>query len=1104
LRSRRRLAQRPSKAIRSKPRPPFTCQELERRLLFSLPATWTSVGAGGGGSFFEPSFNPSNANEIWVATDQTDEYHSTNGGASWTVPNFNLIQGNHAAPVQYTSTPNLLFALGPYNLPQESTDDGQTWTPIANDPAGNADSFIVNYNNPSQFFISNYSQIFFTGNGGQSYSIIASSSGYVAGADFNGSDIYLSTDQGLLISTNGGTSFSATPFATGIPSGDGIFSFAGSTSGATTTFFAVTDPDSDIYPGQEGAICYSYTGVYAFTVGQSSWTPVSGIPAGVDPAFVSMVPNDVKDITLAGGSSAAAPTVEQSTNGGATWTSLFDTTDNANIETGWQGYGGVNYGWGYGELAMGFAQNPADPGEMMITDEGGAYLSTDGGISWKAVYTTPGDLNPAASPTPTTDAYQGNGMENTSSWYLTFTSPTNILASVTDITGISSTDGGAEWSFNDNKGNSYNTTYQTIVQPGTGNLYAAVSDTHDIYQWDAYQTNTRIDAGDGAVLISTNGGSSWTMLHNFNHPVVWQEIDPNHPDTMYVSVANSTGAGGIYVTSDLQDGANSVWKQLAAPPRTEGHPLDIVVLNDGTLVVTYAGTLDSSGEFDDSSGVFVSANQGTTWTDVTANTPAMQYFDRDITIDPNDPTQSTWYVGVWATTSDPYYPQGGVYVTTNRGQTWSALPGLPDQEFSQVAFNPSNTNEMYVTTGDDGLWYSADGQSAAPTFQQVTSYPFYAPQRVFFNPYNPSQVWVTSFGYGLAVGYEATPNVTWTGKGDALSWSDPANWSDDVVPTQSSTATILAGVADIQIGGADFSVGALTSSSPLEILPGAELQLFGPAVETGALTVDPGGTLDIQNNLLTINFASSAVDPLALIQADLKTGYDSDTWDATGIISSTAQTNPGLYAIGYADGNVDAGTPAGANQIIIENTLAGDANLDGTVNFADLLSVAQNFNHVLDTHNNPIDWADGDFNYDGVVNFADLLLVSQNFNKTVAAEETAQTPSTVLASAAVAPAPLVTTPTISSPPQHVPTPHKISSKRRVPIAPMKAAQSEVTVVTTSPLVAPRVSIPRFAPQPTTFADVLPDVWTANAPPATGLLFSSATAPIAEDSPRPLL
>jgi hypothetical protein len=89
---------------------------------------------------------------------------------------------------------------------------------------------------------------------------------------------------------------------------------------------------------------------------------------------------------------------------------------------------------------------------------------------------------------------------------------------------------------------------------------------------------------------------------------------------------------------------------------------------------------------------------------------------------------------------------------------------------------------------------------------------------------------------------------------------------------------------------------------------------------------------------------------------------------------------------------VDQGTAAGPNQILVEYTLAGDANLDGTVNFADLLVVAQNFNHTLDTHGNPMDWADGDFNYDGKVNFADLLIVAQNFNQTLSAGQLEQLP----------------------------------------------------------------------------------------------------------------
>jgi hypothetical protein len=59
---------------------------------------------------------------------------------------------------------------------------------------------------------------------------------------------------------------------------------------------------------------------------------------------------------------------------------------------------------------------------------------------------------------------------------------------------------------------------------------------------------------------------------------------------------------------------------------------------------------------------------------------------------------------------------------------------------------------MYLTTETEGLWYSSNITSSTPTFSAVTSYPFRQPERVFFNPYNPNEIWITSFGNGLRVG----------------------------------------------------------------------------------------------------------------------------------------------------------------------------------------------------------------------------------------------------------------------------------------------------------------------------------------------------------------
>ena len=737
-------------------------ESLEQRLALTAIQDWQIRGVGGGGALFSPSINPVNSNEIYIASDMGQVFHSTNEGALWETVDHRELHGSQNSKVQFTVNPQILYGVdyasgGDVVRPTKSTDGGVNWNPIAADPTfGEVITLAADYNNPNRLLVSDYSRLFISTDGGvtfaQRFSTADGAGIHVGGALFDGNNIYVGTNQGLLVSTNGGASFSVAAFS-GIPSTQRIVSFAGAKENGVTRLWAVTAGAGDVYGGIQGWDHGGYAGVYRIDVGQTSWTPItSGIASGATPFFVCASMNDIDTVYVAGGSDSARPTVFRSTSGGGNWTSVLQTVNNANVQTGWSGDGGVR-GWSYGENALGFSVSPLDSTRLIITDYGFAHYSEDSGASWRALYVTPDDLNPAGTSIPANQTYKSSGLENTTSWGLTWTDASHIIGSFSDIRGAVSNDGGDSWSFN-YTGHTQNSMYRSIVHPTSGVVYAATASVHDMYQ-STYLTDARIDGGTGNVLFSTNGGNTWQTMHNFGHVVTWVEADPTNPNRLYAAVAHSTD-GGIYVTNNAQAGAASTWTKLANPPRTQGHAFNVRVLNDGTLVASYSGRRDASGVFTASSGVFVSTNGGQSWQD--RSHTGMRYWTKDIVIDPHDATQNTWYAGVFSGWGGPPNGLGGLYKTTDRGQTWSRINSL--DRVNSITVSPTNPNEAYLTTEIEGLWYTENLRAANPTFTQVAGFKFMQPMRVVYNPFDANEVWVTSFGGGLRVGNIAQPTGT--------------------------------------------------------------------------------------------------------------------------------------------------------------------------------------------------------------------------------------------------------------------------------------------------------------------------------------------------------
>lgn len=772
-------------------------------LAYAQPTTWQVKGIGGGGAFFRPSINPGNADQYCVPTDMGPFFMTTDFGRHYSELSFKQLVGNNIGLIRYTNDPKRIYAIG--NKPSVdkfaftlyvSTDGGNSW----NQPAGitnpvnsgissatPAYGLHVDYTNPNRLVVSTQSSIYYSSDSAQSFTDIGTAVGlnaalseYAFGCFFDGSTILIGTNQGVLESVNNGQSWQLTSW-TGIGSGENIIGFAGAKQGNKTRLFCITGASNGNYNGWDVALAAAgisdlLKGVYSLDYGSStSWiSKTTGITMpsnGCYPCdhinWLGMAGNDINTVYLYGGNGNSEPTVLKTSDGGDHWTHVFNITNNQNIFTGYMGYKGDPFQWYLGNAGMDVCQQNADV--VVLANMGCVMKTKNGGLTWEQAYVNPADQNDTGMQTPKHKPYRGVGIENTTNWNMVWSSPTDILGCLTDIGSIRSRDGGTYWSFNDFH---FNTMYMALKHPQNATLYACVSDKHDMYGSTTLQDHAIDDPvySNGKLLMSGDTGYSWTEVHDFTRPVYFIAFDVHDANTLYVSVVNhKQGLGGIYVTHNLSAGASSTWTMLPAPPRTEGHPSNIISLKDGKLLCTYGPRMtdwsDSpAGKFTRSSGVFLYDPTTQTWTDKT-DLNTMGWYCNDVYVDPADTSESTWLVGVssgwgWTDAAGNTTPnsQGGLYRTTDRGTTWTKLIGDQGSVLSlgggvfSCKINPLKKDQLVVTTIGDGLIICDDIYAASPQFRQESSFQFGNPLRIFFNPYDETEWWITTYGNGLHVG----------------------------------------------------------------------------------------------------------------------------------------------------------------------------------------------------------------------------------------------------------------------------------------------------------------------------------------------------------------
>jgi autotransporter-associated beta strand protein len=297
---------------------------------------------------------------------------------------------------------------------------------------------------------------------------------------------------------------------------------------------------------------------------------------------------------------------------------------------------------------------------------------------------------------------------------------------------------------------------------------------------------------------------------------------------------------------------------------------------------------------------------------------------------------------------------------------------------------------------------------------------------------NISSVSGDVMAFGLAP-TSPTINLTFTGNATLRGGGTTINANRSMVIVSGVTATIDTEIASysLTIAGAIGGGGALSKIDPGTLyLTGVNTYSGGTTVSAGTLqTKNVTDSLAIASGAKVVLASSSGTNPHASvingisglsIAATPGTPGVLDLTDNGLIITGATTTDETAVAAYIAGGELISSVVAAANSahpgsmkivydfasnfgltftsgvatwggqtitsaaassdLLILPTLAGDLNLDGAVNFADVSLLAPNLGNASGQT-----WANGDINGDGAVNFSDVALLAPDLGKTVAA-----------------------------------------------------------------------------------------------------------------------
>ncbi|WP_410004780.1 VPS10 domain-containing protein [Aequorivita nionensis] len=629
---------------------------------------WTFIGPlNTGGRITDVAIAPDNDDHLYVATATGGIFRSYDAGANWT-PIFDEVTKPSIGDIAIApSNPQIIYAgTGEANGSAtdgayfgdgvyRSNDAGDTWTNVGLPESNHIGRIVVDPTNPDRVFAAATGElygknvergIYRTTNGGTNWEKVLFVTDSTAAIDVamnvaNTNIIYAAMwertrkpwqrDYGGVTSAihrsmDGGTTWTELGAANGLPAPNvqtGRIGIAVSESDPSTVYARFTTNE----------ITNEFNGLYKSTDNGDNWTLVTsaGALSGIDANFgwyfgnVRVNPTNSSEVYIVGFD------IAKSTNSGSSWNTLN--------------------GMHVDHHALDFSRTNSS--FMLAGNDGGAYISNNGGNSWTHFENL-----------PITQFYNIE---------VDYQHPERLYGGTQDNNTIRTLTGSA----ND---------WNSIIGGDGFHVNVDPIDNNYVYGESQYGNLRRSTNGGNSFQNGTNGISGSDRV-NWNTPVI---LSPFNPEMMFY------GSNKLYTSSRAVS-----WTAIS-PDLTDGlHPSGSLAFGTLTAIAASYNNLDVIYTGSDDGNVNVTFDGGTTWTNVSAGLPD-QYIT-SIAMVPSDDMIA--YVTVSGFKYLDYTPR--VFKTTDGGQNWTDISSnLPNIPVNDIITYPAE-NILFVAT-DLNVWYSKD------------------------------------------------------------------------------------------------------------------------------------------------------------------------------------------------------------------------------------------------------------------------------------------------------------------------------------------------------------------------------------------------------------